>query len=135
MESNIQKLIDQHEAFKLKWEDLKVADLEKWLELKETMRVKAINLKSQVIETKAKLEKDKAVRTLELKSEVDDNGKKVHTEKSIDSTLTLEFQERTSELNALVTYRELLLEYGENIIEYINLAKLNFKNDTTTLPF
>lgn len=134
METSIQKLIDQHEAFKLKWDELKVSDLEKWLELKETMKVRAINLKSEVIETKAKLEKDKALRVLQLKSEVDENWKKL-TEKSIDSTILLEFGDRTSELNSLSVYRELLLEYSENVLEYINLAKLNFKNDTTTLPF
>lgn len=133
MEKQIQELIDQHEEFKSKWDSLKVADLEKWLELKESMVVQAINLKSQIVETKATLEKDKAIRTLELKWTVDEKWK-TPTEKSIDSTLKLEFGERDAELNALTKYRELLLEYGNNVLEYINLAKLNFK-DTTVLPF
>ena len=131
METDIQKLIDQHEAFKLKGLELSVADMFSWVELKETMKLRAIELKSQLIETKAQLEKDKAIRTLELKAEVDDNWKKL-TEKSIDSTLLLEFQQRTQELNALSKYRELLLEYADNVVEYINVVKLNVKND---LPF
>jgi len=131
METLIQDLIDQHEAFKLKGLDLSVADMFSWIELKEKMKVQAIELKSQAIETKAQLEKDKAIRTLELKAEVDENWKKL-TEKSIDSTLLLEFQERTTELNALSKYRELLLEYADNVLEYVNVVKLNVKND---LPF
>ena len=131
METLIQDLIDQHEAFKLKGLDLSVADMFSWIELKEKMKVQAIELKSQAIETKAQLEKDKAIRTLELKAEVDENWKKL-TEKSIDSTLLLEFQDRTSELNALSKYRELLLEYADNVLEYVNVVKLNLKND---LPF
>ena len=131
METLIQDLIDQHEAFKLKGLDISVADMFSWIELKEKMKVQAIELKSQAIETKAQLEKDKAIRTLELKAETDENWKKL-TEKSIDSTLLLEFQDRTAELNALSKYRELLLEYADNVLEYVNVVKLNVKND---LPF
>lgn len=131
METLIQDLIDQHEAFKLKGLDISVADMFSWIELKEKMKVQAIELKSQAIETKAYLEKDKAIRTLELKAEVDENWKKL-TEKSIDSTLLLEFQDRTAELNALSKYRDLLLEYADNVLEYVNVVKLNVKND---LPF
>lgn len=131
METLIQDLIDQHEAFKLKGLDISVADMFSWIELKEKMKVQAIELKSQAIETKAQLDKDKAIRTLELKAEVDENWKKL-TEKSIDSTLLLEFQDRTAELNALSKYRELLLEYADNVLEYVNVVKLNVKND---LPF
>ena len=127
----IQELIDQHEAFKLKWLDLTVPDMFKWIELKETMKFKVIELKSLAVETKQSLEKDKALRTLELKAEVDENWKKL-TEKAIDSTLLLEFQDRTSELNALSKYRELLIECAENVLEYVNVVKLNLKND---LPF
>lgn len=135
MENDIQKivqgLIDKHEAYKLKWMDLTVPDMFSWIELKESMKVQAIELKSQYIESKAQLEKDKAMRVLELKAEVDENWKKL-TEKSIDSTLLLEFQERTQELNALSKYRDLLIEYAENVLEYVNVVKLNLKND---LPF
>lgn len=135
MENDIQKivqgLIDKHEAYKLKWMDLTVPDMFSWIELKESMKIQAIELKSQYIESKAQLEKDKAMRILELKAEVDENWKKL-TEKSIDSTLLLEFQERTQELNALSKYRDLLIEYAENVLEYVNVVKLNLKND---LPF
>lgn len=135
MENDIQKivqgLIDKHEAYKLKWMDLTVPDMFSWIELKESMKIQAIELKSQYIESKAQLEKDKAMRVLELKAEVDENWKKL-TEKSIDSTLLLEFQERTQELNALSKYRDLLIEYAENVLEYVNVVKLNLKND---LPF
>lgn len=131
MENDVQKLIDQHEAFKKKWLDLSVADMFSWIKLKETMKVRAIELKSQYVESKAQLEKDKAVRTLELKSETTEDWKKL-TEKSIDSTLLLEFQDRTAELNAMSKYRELLVEYADNVLEYVNVVKLNVKND---LPF
>lgn len=127
----VQGLIDKHEAYKLKWMDLTVPDMFSWIELKESMKIQAIELKSQYIESKAQLEKDKAMRVLELKAEVDENWKKL-TEKSIDSTLLLEFQERTQELNALSKYRDLLIEYAENVLEYVNVVKLNLKND---LPF
>ena len=102
-----------------------------WIELKEKMKFKVIELKSQAVETKAQIDKEKALRVLELKAEVDENGKKL-TEKSIDSTILIEFQDRTSELNALAKYRELLLECAENVLEYVNVVKLNVKND---LPF
>ena len=128
METLIQDLINQHEAFKSKGLDLSVADMFSWVELKEKMKFQVIELKSQAVEFKAKLEKDKALRTLELKAEVDENWKKL-TEKSIDSTILLEFQDRTAELNALVKYRELLTECAENVLEYVNVVKLNVKND------
>ncbi len=131
MEAIIKELIDQHERFKLKGLDLTVSDMFSWIELKEKMKLQVIELKSQHLETKAQLEKDKALRVLELKAGVDENWKKL-TEKSIDSTLLLEFQDRTSELNALIKYRELLLECAENVLEYVNVVKLNLKND---LPF
>lgn len=127
----IQELIDQHEAFKLKWLDLTVPDMFKWIELKETMKCRAIELKSQIIETKAKIDKDKGVRFLLLKGQTDEEGKKL-TEKAIDSMLRVEFEERDSEYNALGKYRELLIECAENVLEYVNVVKLNLKND---LPF
>ena len=128
---DVQELIKQHEAFKLKGLDLSVADMFSWIELKEQMKFRAIELKSQAVESKAALEKDKALRTLELKAEVSEDGKKL-TEKSIDSTLRLEFWEREQELNALAKYRELLVECADNVLEYVNVVKLNVKND---LPF
>lgn len=131
METLIKDLIDQHEAFKLKGLDLSVPDIFSWIELKEKMKFKVIELKSLAVETKAKIDKDKALRVLELKADVDENGKKL-TEKAIDSTILIEFQDRTSELNALTKYRELLLECAENVLEYVNVVKLNLKND---LPF
>lgn len=131
METTIKDLIDQHEAFKLKGLDLSVPDMFSWIELKEKMKFKVIELKSQAVETKAQIDKEKALRVLELKAEVDENGKKL-TEKSIDSTILIEFQDRTAELNALVKYRELLIECAENVLEYVNVVKLNLKND---LPF
>ena len=131
MESDIQRLIDLHKGYKLRAMDLSLWDLFSWVELKEQMKIKSIELKSQYLEAKAQLEKDKALRTLELKAEVDENWKKL-TEKSIDSTLLLEFQDRVADLNALSKYRELLMEYADNIIEYVNIIKLNVKND---LPF
>lgn len=134
MEKEIQQLIDQHEAFKLKWDELKVPDLEKWLELKESMKFRAIELKSQLLEMKQQLDKDKGVRFLLLKSQTDDDGKRL-TEKAIDSMVRVEFEDRDKEYNALVKYRELLIECSENVLEYINLAKLRFKDDTATLPF
>ena len=103
----------------------------KWIELKEQMKFRVIELKSQAIETKAQLEKDKALRVLELKADVDDNGKSP-TEKTIESKIKIEFQDRDSELNALSKYRELLIECAENVLEYVNVVKLNLKND---LPF
>ena len=129
---DVQKLIDQHEAFKKKWLELTVPDMFKWIELKEQMKFQVIELKSLAVETKAQLERDKAIRVLELKAMVDDNGKKVHTEKSIDSTLTLEFKDRMDDYNSLSKYRELLLECAENVLEYVNVVKLNLRND---LPF
>lgn len=131
MEKEIQKLIDQHEAFKLKWLDLQAPDMFKWIELKETMKVRAIELKSQIVETKQQLDKDKWVRFLLLKSQVDENWKAL-TEKAIDSILRVEFEKREDEYNALGKYRELLVEYADNVIEYINVVKLQLKND---LPF
>lgn len=131
METLIKDLIDQHEAFKLKGLDLSVPDMFSWIELKEKMKFKVIELKSLAVETKAKIDKDKALRVLELKADVDENGKKL-TEKAIDSTILIEFQDRTAELNALTKYRELLLECAENVLEYVNVVKLNLKND---LPF
>lgn len=128
---DIQKLIDQHEAFKLKGLELSVPDIFSWIELKEKMKFKVIELKSQAVELKQKLDKEKALRILDLKSEVDDGGKKL-TEKSIDSTIRLEFFDKDQELNALTKYRELLLECAENVLEYVNVVKLNLRND---LPF
>lgn len=128
---DIENMIKEHEAFKLKGLNLSVADMFSWIELKEKMKFRVIELKSQAVETKAALEKDKALRTLELKAETSEDGKKL-TEKSIDSTLRLEFGDREQELNALAKYRELLIECAENILEYVNVVKLNVKND---LPF
>lgn len=127
----IQKLIEQHEVFKLKglemWED----DMFKRIELKEKMRIKAIELKSQILEMKSEIDKDEKLRFLDLKNWVDETWKKI-TEKTIDSQITLEFKDRRAELNALSKYRELLYEYAENVIEYVNVIKLSRKND---LPF
>lgn len=127
----IQKLIDQHEVFKLKglemWED----DMFKRIELKEKMRIKAIELKSQILEMKSEIDKDEKLRFLDLKNWVDETWKKI-TEKTIDSQITLEFKDRRAKLNALSKYRELLYEYAENVIEYVNVIKLSRKND---LPF
>lgn len=131
MEKIIQDLIDEHEKYKLKWVELTVPDMFNWIELKEKMKIQVIELRSQILETKAWLEKDKAIRTLELKASVDDSGKKP-TEKSIDSTLKLEFGDRENELNALIKYRDLLSELADNILEYVNVVKLNMKNE---LPF
>ena len=128
---DVQKLIDQHEKFKLKGLDLSVADMFSWVELKEKMKFKAIELKSQAVETKAQLEKDKALRVLDLKKEVTEDWKKL-TEKSIDSQIRLEFFDKDQELNALDKYRSLLLECADNVLEYVNVVKLNLKND---LPF
>lgn len=127
----VQLLIDEHEKYKLKWVELTVPDMFNWIELKEKMKIKVIELRSEILETKAWLEKDKAIRTLELKASVDDSGKKP-TEKSIDSTLKLEFGDRENELNALIKYRDLLSELADNVLEYVNVVKLNMKND---LPF
>jgi len=129
---DVQELLDKHEAFKLKWLDLRTPDMFSWIELKEKMKFKVIELKSLAVETKAQIERDKAIRVLELKAMVDDNGKKVHTEKSIDSTITLEFKDRVDEYNSLSKYRELLLECAENVIEYVNVVKLHINNN---LPF
>ena len=71
------------------------------------------------------------MRFLEMKSQVDDDGKKL-TEKAIDSMLRMEFETRDSEYNALGKYREMLVECAENVLEYVNVVKLNLKND---LPF
>lgn len=128
---DVQKLIDQHEKFKLKGLDLSVTDMFSWVELKEKMKFKAIELKSQAVETKAQLEKDKALRVLDLKKEVTEDWKKL-TEKSIDSQIRLEFFDKDQELNALDKYRALLLECADNVLEYVNVVKLNLKND---LPF
>ena len=95
------------------------------------MKVRAIELKSQIVETKQQLDKDKWVRFLLLKSQVDENWKAL-TEKAIDSILRVEFEKREDEYNALGKYRELLVEYADNVIEYINVVKLQLKND---LPF
>lgn len=102
-----------------------------WIELKETMKRRAIELKSEIIETKAQLDKDKGIRFLSLKSQLDDDGKKL-TEKAIDSMLRVEFEKRDADYNALGKYRELLIECAENVLEYVNVVKLNIKND---LPF
>lgn len=126
-----QEYKDQHEAFKLKWMDLKEEDMFKWIELKEAIRVLAIELKSEIMETKSQIDKDEKIRFLELKWQLDEDWKKL-TEKSIDSTITLEFKDKRDELNAIIKYRELLLEFSENVIEYINVVKLNMKNE---LPF
>ena len=128
---DIENMIKEHEAFKLKGLSLSVADMFSWIELKEKMKFRVIELKSQAVEAKAALEKDKALRTLELKAETSEDGKKL-TEKSIDSTLRLEFGDREQALNALAKYRELLIECAENVLEYVNVVKLNVKND---LPF
>ena len=127
----VQLLIDEHEKYKLKWVELTVPDMFNWIELKEKMKIKVIELRSEILETKAWLEKDKAIRTLELKASVDDSGKKP-TEKSIDSTLKLEFGDRENELNALIKYRDLLSELADNALEYVNVVKLNMKNE---MPF
>ena len=103
----------------------------KWIELKETMKRRAIELKSEIIEAKQQLDKDKGVRFLLLKSQLDDDGKKL-TEKAIDSMLRVEFEKRDADYNALGKYRELLIECAENVLEYVNVVKLNLKND---LPF
>ena len=103
----------------------------KWIELKETMKRRAIELKSEIIEAKQQLDKDKGVRFLLLKSQLDDDGKRL-TEKAIDSMLRVEFEKRDADYNALGKYRELLIECAENVLEYVNVVKLNVKND---LPF
>lgn len=128
MERQIQELIDEHEAFKLKWMELTTADMFRRIELKEKMKVQVIELKSQIMETKAWLEKNKAIRTLELKATTDCKWK-TPTEKMIDSKLKLEFEKRDNEVNALIKYRDLLSEYADNVLEYVNVVKLNMRND------
>lgn len=131
LEKLFQELKDKHEAFKLKWMDLREEDMFEWIKTKEAIKVLAIELKSEIRETKSEIDKDKKLRFLDLKWQTDEDWKKL-TEKAIEWIMTPEFKERDDGLIALWKYQELLCEFAENVIEYINVVKMKLKND---LPF
>jgi hypothetical protein len=56
---NIEPLIEQHEKFKLKFEDLTVKDLFEWVRLKEAMLDMVTEMTSVLAENKLLLDNEK----------------------------------------------------------------------------
>ena len=69
MDEIIQRLIDRHEAFKLKGMQLTVEDLFEWTCLQDEIIATVSNIKSENIERNAEMETKRNLRTIELKNQ------------------------------------------------------------------
>jgi len=126
--TNIQELLDKHEAFKLKWLQLTDDDLFNWIALQDTMITEVSNMKSEYLEKKLKYDKEKSIKTLEMKADVDEKWK-APTDKWIDAVLRQEFFQQDLDQSVLKTSYELLQQKAGTITEFVNIVKLHMKQD------
>lgn len=126
--TNIQELLDKHEAFKLKWLQLTDDDLFNWIALQDTMITEVSNMKSEYLEKKLKYDKEKSIKTLEMKADVDEKWK-APTDKWIDAVLRQEFFQQDLDQSVLKTSYELLQQKAGTITEFVNIVKLHKKQD------
>lgn len=129
---NIQPLIDQHEKFKLKFEDLTIKDLFEWVRLKEAMLDMVTEMTSELAENKLLLDNEKGSKMIDLKWQLTAEWKKVHTDSTAQAVINEMFLERDKEMIEIKKNLTLLKQKADNIIEYVNLSKkyLDLDKDT-----
>lgn len=126
MDYDVQKLLDKHEAFKVKWLKLSDDDLFDWIGLQDEMISVVSNMKWEYLENKLQIDKDKAIRSLEMKADVDDKWK-APTDKWIEAVLKQEFFDKDLKQNVLKCSYELLTQKLQTITEFVNIVKMNKK--------
>lgn len=127
----IEKMVEEHEVYKLKWLQLNEDDLWNWTVLQEKMEDKAIELRSLYMEEKNQCDTDKWIRLVELKSELDENGKKKYTDSTADGVIKQEFKQRETDISIHKLQSDLLLNKAQAVERYVNLIKLHMKKDFT----
>lgn len=129
---NIEPLIEQHEKFKLKFEDLTVKDLFEWVRLKEAMLDMVTEMTSVLAENKLLLDNEKWNKMIDLKWQLNSEWKKIHTESTAQAVINELFLERDKEMIEVKKNLTLLKQKADNIIEYVNLSKkyLDLDRDT-----
>ena len=129
---NIQPLIEQHEKFKLKFEDLTVKDLFEWVRLKEAMLDMVTEMTSVLAESKLLLDNEKGSKMIDLKWQLNTEWKKIHTESTAQAVINELFLEKDKEMIEMKKNLSLLKQKADNIIEYVNLSKkyLDLDRDT-----
>lgn len=120
---NIQPLIEQHEKFKLKFEDLTIKDLFEWVKLKEAMLDMVTEMTSELAETKLWLDNEKGSKMIDLKWQLTAEWKKMHTESTAQAVINEMFLEQDKEMIEIKKNLSLLKQKADNIIEYVNLVK------------
>ncbi len=125
----IEKMVEEHEVYKLKWLQLNEDDLWNWTVLQEKMEDKAIELRSLYMEEKNQCDTDKWIRLVELKSELDENGKKKYTDSTADGVIKQEFKQRETDISIHKLQSDLLLNKAQAVERYVNLIKLHMKKD------
>lgn len=118
-----QELIDKHEQYKAKFNDLTIEDCFNWTNLKEQMIDMAITMDSEISKYKIDLENRKGKRMWELKALVDDKWKKIHTESTAQWIINTEFRKEDELLVDFKTVMKMVSEKAKIIIEYTNWAK------------
>lgn len=127
----IEKMVEEHEVYKLKWLQLNEDDLWNWTVLQEKMEDKAIELRSLYMEEKNQCDTDKWIRLVELKSELDENWKKKYTDSTADGVIKQEFKQRETDISIHKLQSDLLLNKAQAVERYVNLIKLYMKKDFT----
>jgi len=125
----IEKMVEEHEVYKLKWLQLNEDDLWNWTVLQEKMEDKAIELRSLYMEEKNQCDTDKWIRLVELKSELDENGKKKYTDSTADGVIKQEFKQRETDISIHKLQSDLLINKAQAVERYVNLIKLHMKKD------
>lgn len=125
----IEKMVEEHEVYKLKWLQLNEDDLWNWTVLQEKMEDKAIELRSLYMEEKNQCDTDKWIRLVELKTELDENGKKKYTDSTADGVIKQEFKQRETDISIHKLQSDLLINKAQAVERYVNLIKLHMKKD------
>jgi len=128
---NFAPLVEQHEKYKLKFQDLTIEDCFNWISLKEQISIMAINMDSEIKETKIDLNNEKWKRMIELKAELWPDWKKKHTESTAQWIINQEFLEQDKLLEKLWEKMRELSEIAKNVVEYTNWVKryMDISND------
>lgn len=127
----IEKMVEEHEVYKLKWLQLNEDDLWNWTVLQEKMEDKVIELRSLRMEEKNQCDTDKWIRLVELKTELDENGKKKYTDATADGVIKQEFKQRETDISIHKLQADLLINKAQAVERYVNLIKLHMKKDFT----
>lgn len=123
MKYEIQPLIDQHEKYILKFEDLTIKDLFEWVRLKEAMLDMVTEMTAELSEFKLLLDNEKGNKMITLKWELTVEWKKKHTESTAQAVINEMFLEKDKEIIQMKKNISLLKQKADNIIEYVNLVK------------